>query len=140
MNFDASLLVVMAIFWVVYAILRWSFFAPVSRLLDEREHTVRTAGERFEAAATRLENGLATQRGRLVEARRELAKRREEIRREAEAAKAAVLDEARRAARADLDRMAAGLDAEVATEKTALAARVDTIANEMVRKLLGRAA
>ncbi len=140
MEFDASLLVVMAIFWVVYAILRWSFFGPITRLLDERETTIAAAHTRFEAASSKLETGLAAQRERLAEARREIARRREATRREAEAEKAALVDQARKAARAKLDEVRDRLEADVAAERGVLAARAERIADDMVRRLLGRVA
>lgn len=140
MEFDASLLVVMAIFWIAYAILRWSFFGPISRLLDERAATIGSASDRFEAASTKLETGLAAQRARLAEARREIGQQREAIRREAEAERAALVEATRKAAHEQVEGLRAALEGEVARERDGLGAHAERLADEMVRRLLGRAA
>lgn len=140
MDFDASLLVVMAIFWIVYAILRWTFFGPIVRLLDDRAATIQTAQSRFEEASARLDTGLAAQRERLAQARRNLAARREEVRRTAEAQRAALLDAARAEARAEIDAIKAALEVETAAERVALEAHADRLADDMVRRVLGSAA
>lgn len=140
MEFDASLLVVMAIFWIVYAILRWTFFGPIVRLLDDRATTIQTAQSRFEEASARLDGGLAAQRERLAEARRTLAARREQVRRTAEAERAAILDAARAEARAEVEAIKATLEAETAAARVTLEASADQLANDMVRRVLGSAA
>ena len=62
MSFDASLLVIMAIFWVTYVILRVCFFKPMVALLEEREGRVSTAQQTWEQAFAETQKRLDEER------------------------------------------------------------------------------
>ena len=49
-SFNASLLVMMAIFWVMYLILRVFLFKPIMALLDDRRSRIETAQAALDGA------------------------------------------------------------------------------------------
>ena len=59
MSFDASLLVIMAIFWVTYVILRVCFFKPMMALLETREGRVSSAQQIWDQAFADKANSMS---------------------------------------------------------------------------------
>src|SRR5450756_764620 len=96
---DLSLLLVMAIFWATYAVLRVFILRPLGGILEDRERTV---AEVTAALAGMLDQEKDTLLGidkRLTEARREALAARQAARREANAKRQAILETAHEKAR-----------------------------------------
>ena len=83
-SFNASLLVMMGIFWATYWILRVYFFRPMMALLDDRRSRVETAQALYEESQAQTHKRLEEERGRLSEARSEAMASRDKERREAQ--------------------------------------------------------
>jgi F-type H+-transporting ATPase subunit b len=139
-SFDASLLVIMAIFWATYFILRVFFFKPMVRLLEEREEKVATAQQTWDAAFAETQKRLDEERTLLAETRRKAMNARVERRREAQDRRLATLAEVKKAMQAELAQAGATLAAQVDAERAVLAERSRALAAEITRKLLGKVA
>ncbi len=137
MDFDASLLVIMAIFWATYVVVRIFLIGPVMKMLRERDSEIVTAQETFDRAQAEVEARIEEQREKLKEARVEAATRRDEMRREAQQARERLVAEARQEADAELQQAIASLDAETAEQRRTLEVRAEHLAAEMTAKLMG---
>jgi len=139
-SFDASLLVIMAIFWVTYVILRVCFFKPMVALLDQREGRISTAQQTWDQAFAETQKRLDEERTLLADTRRQAMNARAERRREAQEKRLQTLAEVKRAVQGELGEASASIDRQVQTERIALGQRVNGLADEIVRRLLGTAA
>jgi F-type H+-transporting ATPase subunit b len=139
-SFDASLLVIMAIFWVTYVILRVCFFKPMVALLEEREGRVSTAQETWEQAFAESQKKLDEERTLLAETRRRAMSARAERRREAQERRLATLAEVKKTVQAELGEASAAIDRQVRAERQTLSERVRALADDIVQRLLGTAA
>ncbi len=137
---DASLLVIMAVFWITYLILRFSLFGPIQEILRERREEVDTARAEHEAAVAKTESKIEAERERLTEARVEAASKRDALRREAEGERQRVLGETREATEKRLDEAQEELDRVVANAREGLSERARALAGRMVDKLLEKSA
>ena len=140
MSFDASLLVIMAIFWATYFLLRVFFFKPMVRLLEEREEKVSTAQQTWEAAFAETQKRLDEERGLLAETRRKAMNARVERRREAQERRLQTLAEVKKSVQVELAQASASLAQQVSTERAVLAERSRALADQITRKLLGNVA
>jgi F-type H+-transporting ATPase subunit b len=139
-SFDASLLVIMAIFWVTYVILRVCFFKPMVALLEEREGRVSTAQETWEQAFAESQKKLDEERTLLAETRRRAMSARAERRREANERRLTTLAEVKKTVQAELGEASAAIDRQVRAERQTLSERVRALADDIVQRLLGTAA
>jgi F-type H+-transporting ATPase subunit b len=136
-SFDASLLVIMGIFWVTYLILRVFFFKPMVALLEEREGRVATAQQVWEQAFAETQQRLAEERALLGDTRRKAMAARSERRREAQERRLQTLAEVKKTVQQELAEASATLEVQVRAERQVLAERVRTLADQIVRRLLG---
>ena len=137
MDFDASLLVIMAIFWATYVVVRIFLIGPVMKMLRERDSEIVTAQETFDRAQAEVEARIEAQREKLKEARVEAAARRDEVRREAQRARERMVAEARQEADVQLQHALASLEAETAEQRRLLEGQAGRLAAEMTSKLMG---
>lgn len=140
MSFDASILVIMGIFWISYFILRVFFFLPMVRLLDEREARVSGAQQRWDQKFAETQKRLDDERSLLAETRRKAMQAREQRRREAQDRRLAILGEVKKRVQAELAEASATLAAQVGRERAVLDGRVRSLADQIVRRLLGNVA
>lgn len=140
MKFDASLLVIMAIFWIAYVILRFSFFKPLLGILEQREGRVQSARATYEQAVADTDAAVAAERTKLQAARSAVAAHRDELRRQAADRRQAVLAETRQATQAELAAAQEKLAGDVARERATLASRAEELARRIASTLLGRTA
>jgi F-type H+-transporting ATPase subunit b len=135
---DLSLLLVMALFWATFAVLRAFVFKPLGTILGERERKTATATDALAKALENEKETLADIDRRLTEARREALAARQAARNAANAKRQALLDEAREKARLSAAAAQADLDAEVAAARAELARSVRATAGEIASLALGR--
>jgi F-type H+-transporting ATPase subunit b len=138
-SFDASLLVIMAIFWATYVVLRVFFFKPMMALLEAREEKVTTAQQIWDQAFAETQKSLDQERSLLADTRRQAMSARAERRREAQDRRLATLSEVKQAVQAQLGEASASIERQVSAEKTALGDRARGLADQIVTKLLGAA-
>lgn len=137
---DASLLVILVIFWTLYLLLRWALFTPVQEILRERRETVEAARAEHEAAMAQTSAKIDAERDKLNQARVEAAAQREELRRKAEARRQEVLASTRQETEARLAAAQEELEGIVADERSELAAKAQVLADRMTEKLLEKTA
>ncbi len=135
---DLSLLVVAALFWATYWVLRQSVFGPIGGIFEAREKTVASAGDALAKALEKQKETLAEIDRRLTEARREAMLAKDAARLAASVRRQEILDAARekgRAAAADAQR---SLDAQVAAARDQLRREAHSMAAEIASRTLGR--
>jgi len=137
-SFDASLLVMMGIFWVVYWILRVFFFTPVLDILEQRKSTVGAAQAIHDEVTAETERKLEAERARLTSARAEAMATREKERRAAQARRAETLNEVKNQVQATLSSAAEDLDRQVERERAGLESRAEELAGAIAERLVGR--
>ena len=139
MNFDASMLVVVAIFGIAYFLLKLFLFDPLLRILQSREARVEGARNAWQDATTRAEEALAEERRRLMSARRDAASRRDAARREAQDQRRATLEAAKASLHEQLEQARRELSAQVEREERTLDGRAADLAARISERLVGRA-
>ncbi|MEE2776234.1 MAG: hypothetical protein VYE73_05670 [Acidobacteriota bacterium] len=140
MQFDASLLVMMGIFWVCYIILRVFFFKPMLALLEERESRIEGAQEIYDEAVAKTTEQIEAEKARLAETRREALAGRDEQRRRANDQRLEALAVVKGQVQERLAEAGVELDGQVAAERSTLEERARALADEMTRTLMGRPA
>ena len=140
MSFDASLLVMMGLFWITYLILRFSFFKPMMELLEERSSTLETAQSTWDVAVAEANEKIEQEKVRLSEARSQAMSAREQERREAQARRSQQLAEAKDRVQQTLGEAARELDKTVSEQRQSLEAEARRLADDIATMLLGRTA
>jgi F-type H+-transporting ATPase subunit b len=135
---DLSLLVVMALFWATYWVLRPFVFKPLGAILEEREHRAAEAAEALRVALEKEREAVAEIDRRLNVTRREVMTTREAARQEAAKRRQEILDEARAEAQQSVAAAQARLDAAVAGVRSELRASAEATARELASAALGR--
>jgi F-type H+-transporting ATPase subunit b len=136
-SFDASILVIMAIFWVTYFILRICFFKPMVALLDEREGRVTAAQQTWDQAFAETQKRIEEERAQLADTRRKAMNARAERRREAQDRRLETLAEVKKSVQNELAQASATLESQVSVERQTLAQRARGLADQIVERLLG---
>jgi F-type H+-transporting ATPase subunit b len=130
-----TLVVSFLCFWLIFG---WLFFKPFLRLISDRERRLKDLSERTEGLL-REEKAAVEQREReLAELRREALSQREKQRREAQEAAAHLIEAARAEARAELEQVRAGIEADFAAAGRQLAELAQKLAVELAARVLER--
>jgi F0F1-type ATP synthase membrane subunit b/b' len=135
---DLSLLLVMAVFWATYAVLRRFVFTPLGRILGEREVATSQSAAALEAAVARERETLVAVDQKLTAARRAAMAAREAARQSASSRRQGIVDAAREDARASAEEYQRKLEAEVAAARGELRRGASVIAGEIAEMALGR--
>ena len=135
---DLSLLLVMAIFWATYAVLRVFILKPLGGILDGRERGVTEATAALAGMLEKEKETLAGIDERLTQARREALAARQAARGEANAKRQAILEAAHEKARRAAEDSRARLEKDVAAARAELARGARATAAEIASRALGR--
>ncbi len=135
---DLSLVVVAALFWATYWVLRQTVFRPLGGILEGREKRIATATAAVARALESEKEKLAEIDRRLTDARREAMAGKEAIRQEAARKRQELLDAARDRSRASVADAQRSLDAEVASLRGQLRSEASALAAEIASRALGR--
>ena len=138
MEFDASLLVVMGIFWVTFFILRSFLFKPVLQLLEDREAETAAAHQAYQSALAENEEKLEAQRAEIAAARAEARTQRDEMRREVQALRQQTVSETQAAVDAKLEKARGELEEQVSAERAKLEERAGQLGQQMAAQVLRR--
>jgi len=131
----ATLLVSLLVFWMVFGSI---FFGPFLKLLGERENRLRDLNDRTERLLQEEKAAVAEREQQLAAVRRNALEKREVERRQAESEASRMIEEARVAARDDLDRVQAGIEKSVEAAQVELQQMARTLAAELAQRVLGR--
>ena len=135
---DLSLLLVMAVFWATYAVLRAFVFRPLGTILEEREQTLEAAAAALSASVEKERDALARIDTELTRARRAAMALRESRRLEAAQARHVFLEEAREKTRVDLVAATASLEVQIASAREELSRDTRALALDIATAALGR--
>ena len=135
---DLSLLLVLAVFWATYFVLRAFVFKPLGAILDEREKRALSSAASLASVLEREKDTLADVDRRLTEARREAVAEREKLRAAMAAKRQAALEGARDEARRIASEAQAKLEREVAAAREELRTSAEATASEIASMALGR--
>jgi F-type H+-transporting ATPase subunit b len=135
---DLSLLLVMAVFWATFVVLRASVFRPLGAILEEREKKAADAADLLAKSLDNEKETLAALDRRLTEARREAIAVRQAARTEANATRQAILEKARDDARRLGAEAQGKLEKSVAAVRKELRASARATAAEIASLALGR--
>ena len=139
MNFNASMLVIVAIFAIAYWVLKVTLFDRLLRIIKRREERLATAKDTWQKATDEAQAALDAERQRLLAARRDAAAHRDTLRREAQDQRQAMLEEAKAAAHGQLESARQELQTVVDHERRDLEARSEALAARVTERLVGRA-
>jgi len=135
---DLSLLLVAAVFWATYFLLKATVFKPLGTILEEREETIGSAATALEAALAKQETTAAEVDRRLTEARREALAVREAARARAATKRAELLEAARDEARRATLEAQRRLEEEIGAARADLRTDARQTALELASFVLGR--
>jgi len=135
---DYTFLVQIAIFVVLWLVLRRFWFAPALRLIHERTRRSEGAVAEARAVQAEAERLRAQHAAALEQASSEAQREMQEMVRDAEVEQKRVLDEARAEAHRTLTEVRSRIAEEVATARRTLRDQAEEVAREVARKILGR--
>ena len=137
---DITFVIQLVSFLIFWQLMRAILFVPMQRALKTRAEGTRGARERAEALvaeAAQLERSIEAQ---LEEARRAGARAAEDVRKRAETEEQAIATRYRDEALALLERERATTESQVGAVRAPLQTEATRLADEVVRRVLGRAA
>lgn len=129
------LLVSFLVFWAIFGSL---FFGPFLRLLGERENRLKDLNNRTIRLLEEEKAAVAERERQLVSIRRDALEKRETERRQAEAEAARMIEEARTAARSELDGVRAGIERSIEAAQGELQRMARDLAAELAQRVLDR--
>lgn len=135
---DLSLLLIMAIFWATYLVLRVFVLRPLGTILGERERAVAGATAALAGMLDQEKETLAGIDRRLTDARRDALAARHAARAEANAKRQAMLDDAREKAHLVVADAQGALEREINAARAELTKNARTTALEIASLALGR--
>jgi F-type H+-transporting ATPase subunit b len=130
-----TLIVSFLIFWFLFGGL---FFKPFLRLIADREQRLKDLNTETERLGREHKLAIERYESELAEVRRQALSRREQERRAAQENAAHAIDQARTAARAELDQVRAEIEAEFAAAGRQLEELAGRLAIELARRVLER--
>jgi len=134
-----ALLAVMVLVTALFVFLKYAFFKPILKVMDDRDADIQSGTLRRAEAASLVEARQADYAARLKEFRGKAFEHRKALATAASQEKAAVLERARQEAGARRTQALAELKATQEQAKTDLMAQVDALSETMVAHLLRQA-
>ena len=133
------LLFVIVLITALFVFLKYAFFKPIIKVMDEREAAIQSGNASRTEAAAQVERRQAEYATRLRELRGQAFDHRKALAAAAAKSKVEILDQARASAGATRGTALAELEAARNAAKTELLAQVDALSDSMVQHLLRQA-
>jgi F-type H+-transporting ATPase subunit b len=136
----------LSVFWVIAFVLLLSvildrlLLRPVTRVMRERETTVRSAREMAEASRARAQAAMDEFEAKTRAARAELYRQMDEKRRAALASRAELLNDTKREVEQSVQQATERIAAQAASARNQLDRDADVLATTIVERVLGRKA
>lgn len=138
LDVDATLLIYVGVFFVLFFLLRSLVFRPTMELFDERERAIDGARVEARQLEGEAESKLASFEEQMAKMRAEATAERERLRAEGTRLERTLIEKVR----AETDRMVRDAEKQMAEEaarvRADIAARTPVLAREIAAKLLGR--
>ena len=135
----ATLIFVMVLVTLLFIFLKYAFFKPIIRVMDDRETAIQSGASRRAEAAALVEERQGAYAAKLKELRGQAFEHRKALAAAAAQERQALLDQARKEAATTRDRALADLQATKESAKTSLLAQVESLSESMVSHLLRQA-
>ncbi|MET0619467.1 MAG: hypothetical protein ABW056_04265 [Thermoanaerobaculia bacterium] len=135
---NVTSLYVLLAFGVSYFILKKYLFVPLSGILEAREREEHEAQKAYAESLAALEKAVAAGEQKIVLARREALKTREDLRGEGSALLEQKLAEARAKASEEIARGSREIDSQASESARQLPEKARGLARELAEKILGR--
>ncbi len=130
-----TLIVSFLVFWFIFGGL---FFKPFLQLIADRERRLKDLNANTERLLNEQKAAVERRETELAEVRREALAKREQERRAAQESAAHAIEQARNEARAELDKVRAGIEAEFAAAGRQLEELAGRLATELASRVLER--
>lgn len=137
-SINATLLVQVINLLVLIFILNKIMYKPLAKMIEERSVTLKGGIAEAVALQEKAAENNSQYRRQLGEGRQQVRDRLEEVRRKAEEDARRVIDEAQGKARAETDKLVAGIQAEMAQAQGEIRAQAEAVATTMASRVLGR--
>ncbi len=137
-DLDGTFFVQLAIFVLLFLLLRWLVFRPLMRVFDARDKAILGVREDAKAAKERAEQASVELEEKLEHVRREVAQEREKLRAEGLAFERELLEKVRNETQASLNEAEMRLVAEKERTRLALQEDLPKLAEDIASKVLGR--
>jgi F-type H+-transporting ATPase subunit b len=135
---DLSVLFVIVFVLACIAVLNALIFKPLVRVMEQREHAIRSARELAEQSAAEAQAATAEFEARTRAARAEVYREMDDARRAGLARRAEILDDTRREAEAQVAQATAQLRAETEVARRRLEAEAESLGAAIVDRVLDR--
>lgn len=135
---DKTLWVQLAIFLAVLAALNHLIFKPVLRVIRLRREKTSGDRARIEALAKKTEGLVKEYEDKIYQARKEAFQMKEAIRREGDAQGQKIIQEARQASLAQMEKASQAIQKETESAAKKLEAEAQKMSQTLTEKLLGR--
>jgi F-type H+-transporting ATPase subunit b len=137
-DIDLTIVIQLAIFIALSLLATKWLFKPYLKMRDDREQGIEGAREEADKLSSEADARLADYDAKLASARDRARKEQHEIRAEASAHQRELMEKTRSDATAAMDDARGKLATETESARAELLPKADSIANDMVAKLLGR--
>jgi F0F1-type ATP synthase membrane subunit b/b' len=135
---DSSLLAIVVIFLLNYAIVRTFFLRPINEVIEARESEVRSANEIYEQAMARFNEATSLMEEKLHAARHVAADIRDRFRGEAAAYRASIVAKTHDEAGSIINEADEKLKADVAEARAKIVRESEALARLAAERILGR--
>lgn len=138
LDVDATLLVYVVVFFVLFFVLRALVFRPMMALFDAREAAIDGAKKEARGLEKEAEQKLAAFEDEMAKVRVEVGAEREKMKAEARRSETKLLDKVRQETEITLSEADAQMSAEAARIREEIAIATPALAKSIAEKLLGR--
>ena len=134
-----ALVFVIALIVALFIFLKYAFFKPIIKVMDDREEAIQSGATSRAEAAAQVERRQAEYNTRLRDLRGQAFEHRKSLAQAAAKEKATLVEQAREAATATRAKAVTELQAAKTAAKTDLMAQVEALSDSMVQHLLRQA-
>ncbi|SRR5579883_2045505 len=124
------------IVFLFYLFLRWAFFTPIERIVQERAKRIEGARHEAEELRKSAQEKIRAHQEALRKARGELFREQEAMRRAALDERASAIQQARQSANQEIQQAKARMHAEIQAARAELEASSDQLAEQIARTIL----
>lgn len=139
MQLNESMFVIAAIFLVLIVVLNSLVFKPLMSILDERQKKIEEGEEAAAQAQKTVEESLAAYKAEKAKARQEAQSKRQAMLAEVEQTRSEMVDKAKVAARAEIEKCGADVEDQVTKARASLEQETRGLADQIAATILSRA-
>jgi len=131
LNLDVSVLVVIALIWLLMNILNKIYFSPVGKIIAERENKIARDSQKLESMTVEIEEQTQTIEKVLADSRRESINLQEELIQKGEAVRDRMIVEAREKSKSLFDQRVKQLDSEISRAEQHLSGEIESFSRKV---------